>query len=297
MPKYKMTASEKELMGLLRLKYKAPTYAVLSQIEIPVPGEDTRTRTVDALAIGAWESRELCVFGFEFKSERSSWVSELKDPKKADDWAKFCDSWYLVAHADVVRESEVPPRWGFYEARHGNLELIRPAAKLSPKEPTRELLFGVVQAIMCQLHPEAEKVALDRRYSDGFRDGEEQAKRYFLDALADLNGVRPVKPELLELERLLSVGPHASRPERIKAVEKLVGLFTTWNSMRPTENAIRAVEFISKGGLRDVSSKMEYIRKQLQGLLSEVEDHEKIIKETALEADTIGPVEEGGELK
>lgn len=284
MPKYAMTESEKDLMFPLRLKYPAPSYALLAQIEVPVPGESARSRTVDALAVGSWKSRETAIIGFELKSNRSSWRSELADPKKAEDWAKFCDQWYVVAHQGIVRPEEVPSKWGFYELHREGLVLLKPAARLSSSEPTREMFFSVFQAFMYQLNVVPEKDVLDRRYSEGFRDGEERAKKYFLDALSDLRSDQPRKSDLVELERLLRIGPHATRQERIRLVERMVSLFTQWNSMRPTENAVKAIEFISRGGLGEISGKLCGIKEELQALLSDVEGHEKIVAAVAKEA-------------
>lgn len=282
MPKYATTKSERDLLKLLRLRYKPPSHAVLAQVSIPADGDHTapRRRRVDALAIGAWRSRGSEILGFEMKADRGSWTKELEDPKKAEDWARFCDGWFVVAHKGVVKAGEVPPKWGFYEARTHDLVLVKPAEQLSPEEPSRWLFFSLFQAIMYQIHPEPKDAELERRYQQGFMDGSSEARRHFLAALRDVPSPKNAN-DLSRLDKLLSIGPFADRPQRVSLVERLVELFTKWNSLRPTEGAIQAVEFMVGGGLPSLSSRLGRIKEQVQILLSEIEAREKTVADAA----------------
>jgi hypothetical protein len=74
----------------------------------------SRNRSADALIMWCWPSDGLELHGVEIKVARSDWRSELAQPKKADDIAKYCDRWWLVTSPGVVKEAdELPPTWGW----------------------------------------------------------------------------------------------------------------------------------------------------------------------------------------
>lgn len=86
-------------------------YAVL--FEVPNATGAASTRSIDAVVMSLWPSLGLHLNGMEIKVSRGDWLRELGNPKKASDvWHHF-DKWWLVAHADVAKEEEIPEPWGW----------------------------------------------------------------------------------------------------------------------------------------------------------------------------------------
>lgn len=134
------------LVGLLRVKYAAPAYALFEQVASGV-GFGSH-RNADAIAVAIWPSRGLEILGFECKSSRSDWKRELDNPEKADPIAQFCDRWFIVAGGDgIVKEGELPPTWGLLEANaEGKMLLCRhEAPKLDPKPLSREFVAAILR--------------------------------------------------------------------------------------------------------------------------------------------------------
>ncbi len=89
-----------DLERRLRARYPAPAYAYLPQV-----GDSTGYavhRHADAVVMGLWPSRGLHLMGFEIKAGRGDWLRELRNPRKAEEIAAFCDQWWVVAPADVI---------------------------------------------------------------------------------------------------------------------------------------------------------------------------------------------------
>jgi hypothetical protein len=100
-------------------------------------------RTVDALAVDLWPSTGNLIHGFEVKVSRSDWLTELKDPEKAEAFKRYCDHWWLVVpDAKIVRD-DLPVSWGLLAlGSNGTLRVRRPAPKLG-REP---MPFGMTAA-------------------------------------------------------------------------------------------------------------------------------------------------------
>lgn len=93
---------------------------------------ESRLRTVDALAIDLWPSSGHRIHGFEVKVSRSDWLTELKDPEKAEAFRPYCDHWWLVVpSADIVRD-DLPSGWGLMTVGRGGLHIRRHAPRLAP---------------------------------------------------------------------------------------------------------------------------------------------------------------------
>jgi hypothetical protein len=116
--------SEGELISRLRTRYAAPNYALLHHVRNQT-GFGDRTRTADAIAMSLWPSRGLSITGFEIKSHRSDWVSELAAPAKAEEIARHCDQWILVVgDREIVRAGELPATWGLLAPKGDGLVMV-----------------------------------------------------------------------------------------------------------------------------------------------------------------------------
>jgi hypothetical protein len=93
-------------------------------------GRRSTLRTVDALAIDLWPSTGHLIHGFEVKVSRSDWLTELKDPEKAEAFKPYCDHWWLVVpDASIVRD-DLPEGWGMLAVGNGGLRIRKRAPKL-----------------------------------------------------------------------------------------------------------------------------------------------------------------------
>ena len=119
-----MTANEIE--ELLRQKYCSPSWAFLPQVRNQT-GYNTTTRTADALAMQLYPSRGLHLHGFEIKVARGDWMTELKNPDKAEEIGRFCDYWWIVSCESVVKIEELPALWGLMVVKNDSLKVIKNA--------------------------------------------------------------------------------------------------------------------------------------------------------------------------
>lgn len=84
-----------------------------------------RGRTCDALAMGLWPSRGLPVHGHEVKVTRSDWLSELRQPAKADVWFPLVNCWWLVVSDEgIVGAGELPAGWGLMAPARSKLKVL-----------------------------------------------------------------------------------------------------------------------------------------------------------------------------
>lgn len=143
-----MTAwSEEVIFAKLKAQYNKNEWVLLPQVRRATG--TYAVRTADAVAMNAWRSRGLVVHGFEFKSRRSDWIRELKDPLKQEEGIyKFCDMWYIVAgDPDIVKPEEVPAPWGFARPEGEKLKIVKKAPRLKPDTLDRAFIASVLRNI------------------------------------------------------------------------------------------------------------------------------------------------------
>lgn len=104
-------------------------------------------RTADAMAVDLWPSSSHLIHGFEVKVSRSDWLTELKDPEKAEAFKPYCDHWWLVVpDADIVR-SDLPLGWGLLAvAPNGALRVRKQAPKLDRQPMPFEMTAAWLRA-------------------------------------------------------------------------------------------------------------------------------------------------------
>lgn len=153
-----------QLANMLAKRYERPKWALFTEVNHEIGGG----RRADAIAVAMWRSLGLEVHGFEFKSYRSDWLREIKDPSKAEGVFRFCDRWFLVAGDAVAKEHEIPSPWGWLCARGKSLQIQKPAPKLQPDVLDRRFICSVLRL-------EDKRRRLDpgirREYQRGFEEG------------------------------------------------------------------------------------------------------------------------------
>lgn len=104
-------------------------------------GFDAR-RICDYMALDLWpggygpDRKGPMLHGHEVKVSRSDWLTELKDPEKAEAFARYCDYWWLVVSGpEIVRTGELPKGWGLLVASAGSLRAVRRATRRLEVEP------------------------------------------------------------------------------------------------------------------------------------------------------------------
>lgn len=127
----------------LAKRYAAPEYAFLLQVRNGT-GFQRTVRTADALAFGLYPSRGLTITGFEIKASRGDWKRELTNPDKAEDIARFCHTWFVVAPKGVVPVDEVPPNWGLQELYDSGRLITTKAAEPKEPEPLTPLMIASI---------------------------------------------------------------------------------------------------------------------------------------------------------
>lgn len=166
-----------EVIERLAEKYPSPQYSFLTQVRNGTGYMSTRT--ADAIAMSLWPSRGLHISGFEVKVSRTDWIKELKNPQKADDFAKYCHFWYLVVgDAEIVKDGELPAMWGLIVPNGKGLKIVKEAT-LSHTVHAPDYLFlaGILRNVAEQCTPNE---VIESKMHARFKDGQEHAK-YILE--------------------------------------------------------------------------------------------------------------------
>lgn len=92
-------------------------------------------RTADALVVDLWPSSGHLVHGFEVKVSRSDWLTECKDPTKAEAFKPYCDHWWLAAPDAGIVRNDLPEGWGLIAVGQDGALRIRKRAPKIAKQP------------------------------------------------------------------------------------------------------------------------------------------------------------------
>jgi hypothetical protein len=133
----------------LRLRYPAKEFALFHEVRSSV-GLVGSPRYADAIVMGLWPSRGLTLEGLEVKVDRRDWLRELRNPKKADDIARYCDHWWLVTSSpDIAEVCELPENWGWLVPSGRTFRVAKPASRLKPVPIDRPFLASIFRAAAC----------------------------------------------------------------------------------------------------------------------------------------------------
>jgi len=159
-----------DLEDLLKAKYAAPAWAFLPQV-INQTGYTYTTRTADALAMSLYPSRGLHSHGFEIKVNRGDWITELKNPEKAEEIAKYCDFWWLVSTENIIKIEEVPALWGLMVCKGKALKVIKNAPIKESHPVSKKFLAAIFRKSQEIIVPEAK---IKQAYDSGRIAGKEE---------------------------------------------------------------------------------------------------------------------------
>jgi len=133
-----------EVKAAIRQKFIGNEWAVFFEVADGT-GANSK-RYADAVAMNLWPSRGLELHGFEIKVSRSDWLSELKNPEKSEAIQQYCDRWWIITPAGIIKPGEMPPTWGQYEVSDtGKIRQIIAAPKLEPKDVNRQFMAALMR--------------------------------------------------------------------------------------------------------------------------------------------------------
>ena len=94
-------------------------------------------RICDYMAIDLWSGygKDPELHGHEVKVSRADWLTELRDPSKAESFARYCDYWWLVVSDRNIVRDDLPEGWGLMVASGLGLRAVVKPVRLDEPEP------------------------------------------------------------------------------------------------------------------------------------------------------------------
>lgn len=162
--------TEFDLFMALRPMYPAKEYALLPQTANGT-GFSAK-RHCDALALGLWPSRGMHLSGFEIKCYRGDWIRELRNPEKAEEIARFCNYWWIVASGPFVELTELPEGWGLMTWDEKKSALVKTKAA-----PFREASHPDFPFVAAMLRKAQDVVGPEAALVEARRQGEQAGRK------------------------------------------------------------------------------------------------------------------------
>jgi hypothetical protein len=197
-PRVRPLYTEGEMLAMLKRRYTkqgnggSGEFAFLTHVRDEAGFE--ATRTIDALAMGLWKSRGFDLHAFEVKCSRSDYLSEIRNPAKAERFGERVDYfWMVVADPTIVRD-DLPHGWGLLAASAptedaegrrvlGSLRVVKqaPRQELTREQRliTRSWLVSLLRSAGAvpgerAVEPEEIRTAVDEAWKAARAQGERQ---------------------------------------------------------------------------------------------------------------------------
>lgn len=113
------SVSTGDIRAALRKKYAPPARTgapdwVLIEEARSGAGHDGNAGQCDMLAVNLYQSRGMHLVGYEIKVSVGDMRREIEHPEKAERFARFCRTWWVVTTPKVwdTVGHEIPPNWG-----------------------------------------------------------------------------------------------------------------------------------------------------------------------------------------
>lgn len=103
-------------------------------------------RTADAIVVDLWPSSGNAIHGFEVKVSRSDWLTELKDPEKAEAFKPYCHFWWLVVPDAAIVRNDLPDGWGLLVLGTSGLRQRVAAPKRAPESMPNGMNAALLRA-------------------------------------------------------------------------------------------------------------------------------------------------------
>jgi len=145
--------TERDMLNLLLTRYNTERQGTIAdrwvRAEHVRSTQDFRqtVSVADFIAIDKYSSSQ-AMHGHEVKVSRSDWLSELRDPSKAERIKRFCNFWWLVVpDASIVKPGELPDGWGLLVKSGDKLRAKAQAPRLSPEALSLDFIAGLAAAV------------------------------------------------------------------------------------------------------------------------------------------------------
>lgn len=195
----KQDITEVHLIEMLSRRFPPPEWAFLSHVK-SATGFVRENRTSDAICMNLWPSRGLEIHGFEIKCNRGDWLKELRNPRKAEDVAQFCDRWWLVvSDKSIVLTGELPGTWGLLVPFGKGLKCVKAPEKQSVIAVDRPFLAAVLRKTQEAIHDDKQ---LKAKYQEGLKDGHHRSDQQWQAEVDSVRGENNrLKREIEEFEK------------------------------------------------------------------------------------------------
>lgn len=278
MKKTKTVDSEGPFIQALRRRFQPSSYTLLTQVSIPAPGG---FRIVDALVLGRWASRDLDIHGFEIKTTRANWLSELNHPEKADAGAAICNTWSIFAYPGVADTHEIPPLWGHWILDGDQLQVKKEAPSSASKPLDRIVVIKFIEAALEQAQRNLPTISNEIEYNRGFEDGK---KRGYHDA--DLTHgylVQRVLDDEVRRERLQGTLRALKLDEMsnhdLEEISKITVFYKKLRIYRrPIEDILEAIDLLSSCHPKELRRSLEDLHRQADEIRNNIERRLEVIK-------------------
>ena len=146
--------TERDMLDALTARYTsrrpgaiADRYVRAEHVRSTQNGWRELVSVADFIAIDKWPSSQ-AMHGHEVKVSRADWLTELKNPEKANRVKRFCHYWWLVVPtASIVRDGELPEGWGLLTLTSAGLRAKVKAPPLAPEPMTLDFTAGLAAAV------------------------------------------------------------------------------------------------------------------------------------------------------
>ena len=120
-----------DIQGKLRNRYSGSEWAIAFEVPNSTGGG---SRRCDCMAMHLWSSKGgYSLHGHEIKKSRSDWLREIDDPSKAEEFARRCHYWWIVAPKGIVKLEELPTNWGLMHCSEKSSLRVASAAQKNRK--------------------------------------------------------------------------------------------------------------------------------------------------------------------
>ena len=191
-------------------------------------------RRMDMLALGCWPSRGLFVHSIEVKVSKGDLARELREPKKAEAIARYCDQMWIAAPKGVADPDALPLNWGLYEVSASGTRVAKQATGLEPLPLDRGFLMAVIRACMKRNSEESE---IQDRINGAVGKALEEMRQFNDEKNArDREALETARRDLYELRSALSTRGRTATPQNVSqaiaVIDSLTGNYGALNSLR-----------------------------------------------------------------
>ncbi len=162
-----------ELYKMIACKFAPPEWVTMPEVR-NATGYQRQARSADAISVSTYPSRGLTVDGFEIKVSKGDWRRELENPDKAEEIARYCDHWWVVAPAGIIPPGTVPGGWGLLEAKKSGLFKTIVAPKLDPQPLDRMFLVSMLRSAHTMVEAAERRSPSEKATAEARQEGFDQ---------------------------------------------------------------------------------------------------------------------------